>query len=214
MAWIRNSTLAFTAAVLSIGAARSQPLAGQVAFDRPETQAVPGGPSLELTSPEFKLGKPMPITFSAYGKNISPPLAWSAGPPTTKSYVLIVQDPDAGGPAPRLHWLAYDIPAAVRSLSHAIKNSPAPTSPLGMLQGWNDHDSVGYTGPHPPVGDPPHHYDFQIYALDRVLRVRPGARLDAVIRALQGHVLARGELTTTYAQAEPKLKPAPPPAAE
>ena len=73
-----------------------------------------------------------------------------------------------------------------------------------MLQGRTTRGSVGYYGPRPPVGDPPHHYHFQVFALDTMLDVPLGADRDQVLDAMQGHVLAKGELVGTYAQ---KLKP-------
>ncbi len=179
------------------------------AFDRPETQAPAGAPGLEIVSSDVKAAKALPQVFSAYGKNVSPPIAWSVGPAATKAYVLIVQDIDAQDPSshdpePLLHWLAYNIPVQVHALNRGIKNIKATTSPLGMMQGWNSHDSFGYTGPHPPVGAPAHHYVFQVYAVDHKLGAGPGAHLDRVLAAMRGHVIARAEVVTTYAEPLPK----------
>jgi Raf kinase inhibitor-like YbhB/YbcL family protein len=89
-------------------------------------------------------------------------------------------------------------------LTPAMRNIGDPTAPLGMLQGWNDHGSVGYSGARPPVGAPAHRYVFQIFALDRVLHLKKDAYRDQVLKAMRGHVLAKGEFTTTYAEAAPK----------
>jgi Raf kinase inhibitor-like YbhB/YbcL family protein len=103
-----------------------------------------------------------------------------------------------------LHWLAYNIAPQTHALNRGIKNIKLTTSPPGMMQGWNSHDSFGYTGPRPPVGAPAQHYVFQIYAVDRKLSAGPGAHLDRVLSAMRGHVIARGEVTALYAEPAPK----------
>ena len=202
-------------------AVRAQPVGALLAFDRPETQlkaaaatspAAPA-PPLALASPAFRAGGAIPQTYSAYGKNISPALSWTGTPRAARVLVLIVQDadspqPKAKPPANLVQWLAYDIPANVKALSRGARNMAEPTSPVGMLQGWNWHGSYGYTGPRPPVGDPAHHYHFQLFALDRPLKVRPGAELEPVIRAMAGHVVARSDLVGLYAEPAPKPDPA------
>jgi phosphatidylethanolamine-binding protein (PEBP) family uncharacterized protein len=75
-----------------------------------------------------------------------------------------------------------------------------------LLQGKTSRGSVGYFGPRPPVGDPPHHYHFQVLALDAELDVPPGSERDAVLAAAKGHVLAAGELVGTYQQTEQVTK--------
>lgn len=74
------------------------------------------------------------------------------------------------------------------------------TEPEGVLQGATSRGSVGYYGPRPPVGDPPHHYHFQVMALDTVLDIAPGSDRDAVLKAAKGHVIAKGEVVGTYRQ--------------
>ena len=211
---LRGVVLAALTRAAAAGA-QAQPLpphpapAAPIAFDLPSTQPALATP-LQLSSPSFQPNGPIPIAVSAYGKNVSPALAWSAGPAATKAYVLIVQDPDSETPLPATHWLIYNIPATASGLPPRMRNAAEPTNPLGALQGWNFHDSIGYTGPRPPVGDPPHHYHFQLFALNRPLRLGGGARLPQVLRAMSGHVLARGELVGTYAQPAPKVRAAPP----
>jgi Raf kinase inhibitor-like YbhB/YbcL family protein len=211
-------TVLCLAATAAAGASAQTALVDVVrvtAFDRPDTQAPPGAPPLEIVSSNVMADKPMLQVFSAYGKNVSPPIAWSVGPDKTKAYVLIVQDidaqdPDSRKPEPLLHWLAYNIPPQVHALNRGIKNIKLTTSPLGMMQGWNSHESFGYTGPHPPVGAPAHRYVFQIYAVDRKLSAGPGAHLDRVLSAMRGHVIARGEVTALYAEPAPKPPAAAP----
>jgi len=215
---MRARTIAITAAALML--ATATPLLAEapsppptatatstVAFDLPATAPRdPASPPLTLTATDIHPGKPMPQTYAASGKDISPKLFWSAGPDGTKSYVLLVEDPDGGGTTPIVHWLAYNIPPVIHALTHSMRNIGDPASPLGMLQGWNDHGSVGYSGPRPPPGAPAQHYVFQIYALDTVLRLKKDAYRDQVLKAMRGHVLAKGEFTTTYAEPAPKPK--------
>ena len=69
-----------------------------------------------------------------------------------------------------------------------------------MMQGRNSRNSIGYMGPRPPVGDPPHRYSFQLLALDAVLDLPIGADRDQVLAAAKGHVIAKGELSGMYQQ--------------
>ena len=147
----------------------------------------------------FKKDGPIAVEHAADGDNASPALDWSAGPDGTKSYVLISDDPDASKPKPFTHWLAYDIPAATLKLREGIPGTPVLQEPKGMKQGANSMGSVGYTGPKPPVGDPAHRYHFQVFALDvATLDLEPGAKRDAVLKAMEGHVLAKGEIVGTF----------------
>jgi len=212
---MRALTIAVTTAAFALSAA--PPLCAQttaaetatVAFDLPSTAARDtAAPPMTLSAPDIHPGKPMPQTYAATGKDISPKLNWSAGPPGTKSFVLLMEDPDGGGTTPIVHWLAYNIPPEIHALTHAMRNIGDPASPLGLLQGWNDHGSVGYSGPRPPVGAPAQHYVFQIFALDSVLRLKKDAYRDQVLKAMRGHVLAKGEFITIYAEAAPKVKAA------
>jgi len=209
---LKASTIALAAAVLALSAVA--PLCAQtttasptaaVAFDLPSTEPRdPAAAPMTLSAPDIHMGKPIPQTYAVSGKDISPKLNWSAGPAGTKSYVLLVEDPDGGGATPIVHWLAYNIPAEIHALTHSMRNIGDPTAPLGMLQGWNDHGSVGYSGPRPPAGAPAQHYVFQIFALDTVLRLKKDAYRDQVLKAMRGHVLAKGEFIATYGEAAPK----------
>ncbi len=174
--------------------------AGVIAFDQPELQA-PG--MLQVSLPGLRPDGTLPTNSTVDGRNLSPAIGWTAGPPSTRSYVLVLQDPDAHSPEPAMHWLVYALPSTTVGLPRGLRNVAEPTHPLGSAQGRNYHDSFGYSGPHPPVGDPPHHYHFQVFALDRPVRVRPGADFAPVERAMDGHVVARGELVATYAAPSP-----------
>jgi Raf kinase inhibitor-like YbhB/YbcL family protein len=141
----------------------------------------------------------IPKEQSEYADGVSPEISWNhvAG---AKSYALILEDPDAKAPKPFVHWVAYNIPADVTTLPEGLQEQPRLTEPEGLLQGKTSRGSVGYFGPRPPVGDPPHHYHFQVFALDSALEVPPGAERDDVLKAMNGHVLAAGELVGTYQQ--------------
>jgi Raf kinase inhibitor-like YbhB/YbcL family protein len=192
-------TLAAASGVAGLQAARGA--GGAVAIIQAPYQAAS---RLEVSIPDVAPGGALPLGYTADGRNISPPLSWSAGPHGVKSYLVLVQDPDAPPAAPLIHWLIWNIPPDVTSLPRAMHNVDSPTTPLGSAQAQNFHGSLGYTGPRPAPGDAPHHYHFQVFALDRMLKVRPGSQPPAVLAAMAGHVRASGELVATFAAPTPK----------
>jgi len=153
--------------------------------------------TLKIASSAFAPNASIPSLYTCDGKDVSPPLAWSGAPAGTKSFALIVDDPDAPDPAaPKMtwvHWVLYNIPATAPGLSEAVKSTALPG---GTREGLNDWGRTGYGGPCPPVGR--HRYFHKLYALDVVLT--PLSRPDkaALERAMQGHVLMRAELIGTY----------------
>lgn len=138
--------------------------------------------------------------YSAYGDDISPPIAWEGAPDGTRSFVLMVEDPDAEKPSPYVHWIVYNIPAEIVALPEGLPGQHRLKEPEGLLQGRNSHGSVGYRGMKPPPGDGPHEYHFQIFALDRMLDLQPGADRAAALEAMKGSVLAEGEVVGTFAR--------------
>jgi Raf kinase inhibitor-like YbhB/YbcL family protein len=150
---------------------------------------------LELSSSAFAPGGAMPQKYSCEGDNVSPPLTWASAPPGTKSFALIVKDPDAPDPAaPQrvvTHWLVYDLPANVFSLGEGEKELPA-----AARQGKNEHGDARYMGPCPPIGR--HRYFFKLYALDSTLPDLDSPKVADLEQAMRGHVLAAGELVGTY----------------
>lgn len=205
VAYTGNAARATSALQAPAGPMQQQASKGSgvpVAFARPQTQSQG---KLTVGSSSFAKGGAMPAKYTEYADGVAPALSWSAVP-NAQSYVVIMEDPDAKPVTPVVHWLAWNIPAKVTSLPEGLQEQPRLTEPEGVLQGRTTHGSTGWYGPHPPVGDAPHHYHFQVYALDRMLDVPWGADRDTLLQAMQGHVLAKGELVGTYAQKQKPLK--------
>jgi Raf kinase inhibitor-like YbhB/YbcL family protein len=177
-----------------------------LAAARPETalKAEPG-PALGLASPSFAEGGPLDKRFSAYFDDVSPALEWQAVP-GARSYAIVVEDPDSTPLAPFVHWVAWNVPATTTRLVEGLPKQPRLTAPDGVLQGANSRGSVGWFGPRPPVGDPPHRYHVQVLALDGMLDVLPGSDRDAVLAAARGKVIGKATVVGTYRQTEPPLK--------
>jgi Raf kinase inhibitor-like YbhB/YbcL family protein len=157
---------------------------------------------LEVMSSAFGNGGAMPKKYTQEGDNVSPPLQWRGVPQGAVELVLVCEDPDAPLPQPALHWLAYRIPATVVQLREGIAPWPEVIVGMGsgvmMRQGQNISKKVGYTGPMPPVGHGVHHYHFQLFALDAAPNVGESPDREALYKAMEGHVLAQGELVGTY----------------
>jgi Raf kinase inhibitor-like YbhB/YbcL family protein len=147
-------------------------------------------PKIEVTSPWFADGAPLPARCSADGEGVPPPLAWSEPPPRTRELALVCEDPDAPRSEPFVHWLVYSIPASARSL-----DTPSVES---ARQGQNSRFELGFTPAAPPPGPGTHHYHFQLFALDEPLPLEGGAGKNELLDAMEGHVLAYGELVGTF----------------
>ena len=173
-----------------------------LAIDREETKTTG---SIKVTSPSFGDNEPIPQRHSEYYDGVSPALSWSAVE-GAKSYAIILEDPDAKPITPYVHWVAWNIPATTTTLPEGLQEQMRLTDPEGLLQGRTSRGSPGYVGPRPPVGDPDHHYSFQVFALDKLLDVLPGSDRDDVLNAAKGHVIAKGTLVGTYRQADAPLK--------
>lgn len=150
--------------------------------------------TLQLVSEVFKAGGDIPEAFTCDGQDVSPPLEWSHAPADTRTFALIVDDPDA----PRgtwVHWLLYDLPATTRRLDEGVPGQRELAS--GARQGLNDFRKIGYGGPCPPPG-PAHRYYFRLFALDAALGLKAGATKADLEHAMTGHVLGRAELMGRY----------------
>jgi len=146
--------------------------------------ALSASAQIAVTSSVFSSGGTIPAQFTCKGANHNPPLQLQNIPKNAKSLVLIVDDPDAPGGTFN-HWLMWNLDPAISQIGQA-------TEPTGAVQGTNDFGNLGYGGPCPPSGT--HRYYFRIFALDRKLDLRAGAKRSALEGAMKGHILARGEL--------------------
>ncbi len=150
---------------------------------------------MQVNSKAISSGGQFPKRNTCDGADQSPDLAWTQPPAGTKSLALILDDPDAPS-GTFTHWLVFNIPPSAMQLPEGL-DKHAPELTVGS-QGRNDFGKVGYGGPCPPPGKP-HRYFFRLYALDTVLNRKPGqTRRTDIDTAIQGHVLARGELMGRY----------------
>jgi Raf kinase inhibitor-like YbhB/YbcL family protein len=147
-----------------------------------------------LKSSAFQPGSEISRAYTCDGRDVSPPLRWDDPPAGSRAYALICDDPDAPM-GTWVHWVIYNIPAAARELSEGFP--PREKSPDGTLQGQNDFGRIGYGGPCPPRGKP-HRYFFRLYVLDAAPALGPGATKKALLKAMEGHILAQAELMGTY----------------
>ena len=152
------------------------------------------GGDFRLSSEAFGPDEQIPVIHTCDGHNTSPPLAWDGAPEGTNAFALIMDDPDAPG-GTFTHWVLFDLPAGSRTLTAGVETSERP--PVGGVQGGNDADGIGYTGPCPPPGDL-HGYRFTLYALDVPVNLDPGAKKQEVLDTMDGHILAEAELVGTY----------------
>jgi len=154
--------------------------------------------TLVIKSSEFAEQKAIPKRFSGDGADLSPPLTWSGVPEAAKELALICDDPDAPRPEPWVHWVIYKIPAGTSGLPENIPKKETLTAPASVAQGKNSWGRIGYGGPAPPPGSGVHHYQFKLYALDAVLNAGTGLDKTRLLAAMQGHIIAQGELVGTY----------------
>lgn len=149
---------------------------------------------MEVSVAAFPREGSIPKVFTADGTDFSPAMTWLAPPPGTKSFVVIMDDPDA----PMglwTHWTLYDLPATVTSLSENLPK--APTLPNGAHQGRNTWGRFGYNGPSPPPGKP-HRYFFRVFALAEYLDLPAGVPREQLDCALMGKVLAESSSMAKY----------------
>jgi len=145
---------------------------------------------INLRSTSFSPDQKIPEKHSGDGGDLSPPLTWNGGPPDTKEYALICDDPDAPMEEPFVHWVLYNLPASQNSIPEGSNG--------GGTEGKNTAGKNKYMGPKPPPGHGVHHYHFKLYALDTKLDLGPGATKNELLKAIEGHVLEEGELIGTY----------------
>jgi len=172
---------------------------------RPQPQSPKTGPAegptmaFTLTSPAFKHGERIPKGHTGEGADTSPPLEWTDPPAGTKTYALICDDPDA--PVGTWdHWVIWNLPGRLRALPEGVPRGETVATLDGAAQGKNGWGTIGYRGPLPPPGHGNHHYHFRLYALDTTLDLAPGADKKALLKAMEGHILATAELVGLYSR--------------
>jgi Raf kinase inhibitor-like YbhB/YbcL family protein len=147
-----------------------------------------------ITSPAFLNGEVIPPRYTRDGENLSPPLEWRDAPPETKSYVLVVEDPDAPSGTFR-HWAMYNIPAGEAGLPEG----GSAQGLRGMGEGVNGFGNARYDGPQPPKGHGPHHYHFRLAALDVPrLDIPASAKAEDIWTKAQPHIIAEAEVVGIY----------------
>lgn len=154
-------------------------------------------PALALKIPAFADGGKIPKRYTCEGADVSPALSWSGAPAETRSFVLLMDDPDAPGGTWR-HWVVYDISSDTHELAEAM----AKKAQVGSLkQGVNDFGRVGYGGPCPPPGHGPHRYRFHLLALKvPTLGLGVGIAYDQVAAAARDHIVAEAHWTGVYSR--------------
>jgi Raf kinase inhibitor-like YbhB/YbcL family protein len=154
----------------------------------------PEGSMLTITSTAFTHGGSIPGEYTCDASDTAPELQWSGAPSGTKSFALIVDDPDAPDPkAPKMtyvHWVLYDIAPNTTGIPKGGR------TPAGARDGKNDWKRTGYGGPCPPIGR--HRYFFKLFALDAMLGDLGTPTKADLLRAMEEHVLAQAELMGTY----------------
>nr|ABI15632.1 hypothetical protein [consortium cosmid clone pGZ1] len=170
-----------------------------------------GAFAFELTSADFKpngtIGeKHVYNGFGCQGDNLSPALSWKAPPKGTKSFAILVHDPDAPtGGAGWWHWIVYNLPADVQSLAQGAGTADGKPLPEGSAQARTDFGVPGWGGPCPPEGDKPHRYVFTIHALGvEKLDIPMGATASLVGFMVNANSLGKASLTGRYGRAKAK----------
>jgi Raf kinase inhibitor-like YbhB/YbcL family protein len=148
---------------------------------------------IKVTSSAFQEGGMIPSKYTCDGEDVSPPLEWDGIPDEAQSIALISDDPDAPM-GTWVHWVLYNLPADARGLEEGIPANEVLTN--GAKQGTTDFGRVGYGGPCPPGGT--HRYFFKVYALDAQVEPAPAATKEQLLKAMDGHILAEGQLMGKY----------------
>jgi Raf kinase inhibitor-like YbhB/YbcL family protein len=150
------------------------------------------GMAFRITSPAFADGGGIPARHTCDGENRSPLLTWSDAPEAARSFVLVMDDPDAPN-GTFTHWVLYDIPGETTELGENV-----PEGTVGV-SGGNSFGKTGYGGPCPPAGDGPHRYRFTLHALDiPSLGLPRNAPRDEVEARIDAHVFGTAQLVGTY----------------
>jgi len=148
---------------------------------------------IKVTSSAFQDGGLIPSKYTCDGADISPPLKWDGAPKDTKSFAVICDDPDAPM-GTFVHWVLFNLPAEISELTENVPTGK--TLPNGAKHGTSDFGRTGYGGPCPPSGT--HRYYFKVYALNSEIDLPAGVHKPDLIKAMEGHILAQGQLMGKY----------------
>ena len=153
---------------------------------------------MTMTSTAFENGQPIPAKYTGEGNDVSPPLAWTGVPDGAQQLALICDDPDAPTPEPWVHWVIYGLSPETTALPEGVPTTEIVEAPAATqgVNGWQGR-VIGYKGPMPPPGGV-HHYHFTLYALDEALQLEAGLTKAQLLAAMDGHILATGEMVGTY----------------
>lgn len=151
---------------------------------------------LMVLSAAFAMQQAIPPPQTCMGRDASPPLSWNAAPTGTQSLAVLCVDLDAPM-GEWVHWVLFNLPANTQQLAEGLPKKAL--LPNDAIQGVNDFDTVGYSGPCPPPGER-HRYRFDVYALDTRLDLNAGARKFDVARAMEGHILAHGKIVGYFSR--------------
>jgi Raf kinase inhibitor-like YbhB/YbcL family protein len=189
--WKRLAPTLLFAALASCGAGNNA--ANQTSGESPVANATLA--KFAITSTDIANGKPIPQVHTCDGADQSPQLSWPEAPPGTRSFALVMDDPDAPSGTFR-HWGVFNMPATRTAIERGEGNGPSNTI---FVQAVNDFGKSGYGGPCPPKGHGPHRYRFKLYALDvDKLTLPADAKIEQVEAQAEKHQIAFAEITGTY----------------
>jgi len=151
--------------------------------------------TIDIKTSAFSEGETIPVKYTCDSLDVSVPLSWSAPPEGTVSFALICDDPDAPM-GTWVHWVLFNIPPGIKELPEGVSIAK-DSSFAGAVEGKNDFGKTKYGGPCPPQGLA-HRYYFKIYALDKTLDIDKKADKADVEKAMEGHILAQGQLMGKY----------------
>ncbi|HTG39320.1 YbhB/YbcL family Raf kinase inhibitor-like protein [Sphingomonas sp.] len=160
--------------------------------------------SLHLASPAFANGARLPERFTADGAGVSPPLFWTGVPAEAVRMALLVEDADAPTPSPLVHAVIWDLPPGDGELKEGAIVADRRSDGDGGDVGRNSYFVEGWLPPDPPKGHGVHHYAFQLFALADGPDLKRNPGRSAMLKAMNGRVLAAGVLTGTYSRGEEK----------
>lgn len=195
----RTITTVLAAAAIGVGTAHAQDNGSETVIDQvaPDMERTLSVEAPTLLSDEGEID----VRFTQYGDNVSPEISWSAGPEETLTYALVLEDPIESRDLIVLHWALYDIQPPLTTIPEGFALGGEPIEIDGVVQGKLTQ-AIGvareYRGPRPPEGDPAHNYVFQVFALDTELDLPEDASQEEIVAALDGHVLAVGELVAPF----------------